>query len=142
MNFVPKISSEDDRSHVLRETSMDNEGDIYKTAGKYGEIYKDDWNSNNVVYHETGHLMGLSDRYAEKSQAPFPYYDKDLMGNPRRYPILGDTHQQAFIQRGIYLYMQGQIQGEKRYVNQSTIDLSNKGNLYPETPLQIQNNPF
>jgi RHS repeat-associated protein len=79
LDFVDKASTDEDRSHV---NGWKNE-DGLPSVGRYGEIYKDDWDRQRVVFHESMHFTGIQDYYDE----PYPGYtqvregfENDIMG--------------------------------------------------------------
>jgi RHS repeat-associated protein len=144
LEFVNEASTAKDRSNVPAQILSFSNGTSLITAGNYGIIKRDDWDDRSAVYHETGHLMGLVDRYAENSQASYPYFDKDLMGaHPSQYPILGDAHYQAFFFNATaYSIMNPGSNDTKTFINRFKVDRSLKGYPYPATPKQMITNPY
>jgi hypothetical protein len=61
---------------------------VVPITGFQGLILGNDGLNDNVLFHETGHLLGLSDRYQEKGKSdagerltePFDGFGGDLMG--------------------------------------------------------------
>lgn len=79
---------------------------MYK-AGNSGVIYKEDESViNNVTMHETGHLVGLADRYEDiyngyigNGSIPYihPGYESDLMSDGRKNIQLDVSHYRHYI---------------------------------------------
>jgi hypothetical protein len=88
------FSSEDGRSKI---TNGSKRGNVHY-AGNQGIIYANA--DNNVVMHETGHLVGLADRYddvdmlnyGEKESYPHEGYKNDLMGSSRNNKLIKDHY--------------------------------------------------
>jgi RHS repeat-associated protein len=90
LEFVSTMSQEsnipEDRkvSHVDPEPSFtDGNGNKYQRQGKYGQIFKDDWKKNSVIFHESFHLLGLADRYLYDYEGwgdAIKGFENDIMG--------------------------------------------------------------
>jgi RHS repeat-associated protein len=97
LNFVNKPSVENseqgkrDVSHVNGGKLFSSNPALY-TAGNTGEIYKDDWNNNQTIFHESLHFTGLSDRYSFAG-TDIGFSD-DIMGTNSKK--IGYDHYQAF----------------------------------------------
>ena len=63
---MPRTKAED-VSEVIDGSLKENEKGEYTTrTGRYGVIIGGDRKSNSTILHETGHFLGLSDRYEER----------------------------------------------------------------------------
>jgi RHS repeat-associated protein len=98
LDFNNKTSTDKDRSHTDGGEGYTQGSEVHLSTSNTGQIYKDRWNNNNTIYHETAHLLGLSDRYDDVQGESRPHIDffNDLMGGSQN-PLLGDTHYQVFI---------------------------------------------
>ena len=86
---------------------------IEQTTGSFSNINKDDLFPGRYkgVLHETGHLLGLSDRYFYYNTS-FEGFEDDLMGgNPGFSSGLDETHYQNYID-----YFKGQNMGTAPYI--------------------------
>ena len=93
--------------HVETRTLME------QTTGSYSNINMDDLLPGRYkgVLHETGHLLGLSDRYLGYNTS-FEGFEKDLMGwNPGFSSDLDETHYQNYID-----YFGNQEMGTSPYI--------------------------
>jgi len=122
LNFNNKVTSEDDRSHVNGSKS----GNIY-TTGNTGEIYSDA--NNGTVMHETGHLVGLADRYDDidagnLGRGTFIHqgYEKDLMSG-RQNTSLDKSHY------SYYILQYGKMPYVNKISSKFEVERNNKGFL-------------
>ena len=74
-----------------------------ETSGNTGEIHNSG-KVNYTVLHESLHLLGLSDRYSEKTGKPFSAYKNDIMG------VYGKTSLSTLHYKNIIEYTQRQHQ--------------------------------
>jgi len=135
LEYVPKLSTEDDRSHVDRNEDLRW---TVTTSGSYGQIYKEDWDNTNTVFHESMHFLGISDKYSNDSN-PFPYFSNDIMGKsgsgnigPQHYymwSLAAQAHKVVY-------------PSEKIYLIKFVIDKTAKGKDYRVTKAQQDANPF
>ena len=100
LDFNNKETTTYDRSHV----NGSKKGSVYQT-GNTGEIYSDA--DNGTVMHETGHLVGLADRYDDIDAGNLgtgtfihPGYENDLMSG-KQNTSLDKSHY------GYYMYQYG-----------------------------------
>jgi RHS repeat-associated protein len=95
LDFTNTESTIDHRSHI----EGSRRGNLHLT-GNTGEIYKN--GTNGTVMHETGHLIGLADRYEEsyyQGRTVFethPGYEKDLMSSGKNIR-LDKSHYKHYI---------------------------------------------
>ena len=86
---------------------------VEQTTGSHCDINKDDLGPGKykAVLHETGHMLGLSDRYYDYN-TPFEGFEKDLMGGDPKYSSgLDETHYQNYID-----YYRDQDMGTAPYI--------------------------
>jgi len=140
LSFTSKEGTDDDRSHITeRMPELTSDGRKIEMTGNTGQIYKENWESDYTVYHESMHFLGISDRYSNNNRAPNLYFQNDVMGSYNSYNI-GDTHYQSFLNYNRAL--NNLYPREKRFINTSIIDKTPAGDLYPESEKQMQQNPI
>jgi hypothetical protein len=92
-----------------------------------------------VTTHETFHLLGLSDRYAD-GFGPFEYFENDIMARSQKGTTLGDTHIAAFIAQALILFPDVNNPLPQRAVNKKMVDRDMNNKLKQPTPEQIKQN--
>lgn len=104
LTFSDKQSTSEDRSHV-ESITKEREGRAYlRLTGNIGEVYEGD--GNNVVMHETGHFLGLADRYEDldglnlggRGTSIHKGYENDLMSSGWVNTKLDKSHYQHYLQ--------------------------------------------
>jgi RHS repeat-associated protein len=114
------------RSHV----SMPNDG-VHSYTTNEGEIlyHKDEksW-TNWSVFHESFHLLGLSDRYSAGGYNQAPGFGNDIMSRRDSYKI-GDTHYRDYYNYGMGLG--NNYPKHKRFINYIVIDRRNSRLSFP-----------
>jgi hypothetical protein len=114
------------RSHV----SMPNDG-VHSYTTNEGEIlYNKDEKSwtNWSVFHESFHLLGLSDRYSAGGYNQAPGFGNDIMSRRDSYKI-GDTHYRDYYNYGMGLG--NNYPKHKRFINYIVIDRRNSRLSFP-----------
>jgi hypothetical protein len=96
--------SEDEGRFEIEGKRKNIGGNIFLYSGKEGTIYSN--GDNKTVMHETGHLMGLADRYDDydtdhlpgggRGSIPDPGFEKDLMGSSKNSNLI-DFHYQQYL---------------------------------------------
>jgi hypothetical protein len=91
LSFNSAPENDENVSHVNAMESRYGDGPVKHLAGKTGTIF-DKGKDNNTVFHESLHLLGLSDRYEDyrgnhnylkEYQTTYPHkgYENNVMGN-------------------------------------------------------------
>ncbi|MHC1707091.1 MAG: RHS repeat-associated core domain-containing protein [Bacteroidales bacterium] len=136
LEFVDKWENGTDRSHILP-PERTGYGYLLRTTN-YGQIYHDDWDNPYTTYHESLHLFGLVDRYAENT-GPFIGYSNDIMGH-RNNNNIGSGHYRSF-----YIAAKANElinRGYKSFINRYYIDRNMKtGREWSPTEQQLKENP-
>ncbi|MEJ8802068.1 LamG-like jellyroll fold domain-containing protein [Pontibacter sp. H249] len=113
---------------------------ITSFSGNTGDIYGKSRTSNHTIFHESLHLLGLSDRYFE-SGGEMEGFENDIMGKYGSFNI-GDTHYKAFKQRAEQLLPNPTYDflfpRQLRYFNKTKVDKDSRGNLLAPTLKQIK----
>ena len=149
LNFSNKVSEGEDRSHVngWDKEGTDADGLPVKTiyTGRHGEIYKDDWNNDLTIFHETLHFTGLADRYFEHGKPlgegnPMPGFEKDIMGTSSNR--IGYDHYKAYYDRATDPALLRKFRNG-RFLNRAAIDVTRNGKPISPSQKQIdeQNQP-
>ena len=100
---------------------------LKETTGNRSNINEDDLGAGAYrgVLHETGHLLGLSDRYYDDNTS-FKGFEKDLMGGNARYSFgLDESHYQNYID----YYMNKDMGSASFLLLDMKIDIQHTNNL-------------
>ena len=104
-------------------------------TGNTGVIYNDDVNDDNVIFHESLHLLGLSDRYDDfrdignyigPASVPHKGFENDIMGN-REKTNVSRYHYEQWLNHAL-LRVKGNS-NVKRVIGLMQVDRDGNGNL-------------
>jgi RHS repeat-associated protein len=99
-------------SHVVRPSKERGENNFDFFSGNTGEIAKDDRSNNQVVFHESLHFFGISDRYnTDKRSSDYGKsnigYENDIMaqGVNGRNPTIHPNHYKNLYNHAYFQWM-------------------------------------
>ena len=110
LSFDSAPEDSDNISHVNAAEQRNKAGRLMFLAGKTGTVF-DSGKDNNTVFHETLHLLGLSDRYQDdrdkkfipeelRGTTPHKGYEKNVMGDAS-YTNLNKAQYRAWMQHAL-----------------------------------------
>jgi len=110
LSFDSAPEDSDNISKVYAGEQRNKAGRLMFLFGKTGTVF-DSGKDNNAVFHETLHLLGLSDRYHDdrdkkfipeelRRSTPHKGYEKNVMGDAQ-YTIMNKAQYRAWLQHAI-----------------------------------------
>ncbi|BFM45284.1 DUF6443 domain-containing protein [Flavobacterium sp. CFS9] len=110
LSFDSAPEDSDNISHVNAGEQRNKKGNLMFLTGKTGTVF-DGGKDNNTVFHETLHLLGLSDRYQDdrnkkfipeelRGTTPHKGYEKNVMGDAT-YVNLNKAQYRAWMQHAL-----------------------------------------
>jgi hypothetical protein len=138
LNFVSKSTSADkqDRSHIIGYELHAGDPSTKRT-GRYGMIYKDNWDDTHTIFHESLHFTGLSDRYfgygSPEGKNAMEGFENDIMGSGDN---IGYDHYQNYYNRATSPQMIKKYPSGS-FINRVPVDRDSRGYLIAPSKRQI-----